>query len=181
MANAWREHVKKTMAKMKADAKGKTVMLKDVLKAAGKTYKKSGDSSSKKVSKKSHKKSQKKSGKKSRKTQKSARRKSRKGGLMGQAKYKCAQHEGQLQGLGPGLREQVGVKQIHKTIGPLSDDTITYYEKPIMGSGEELTCIKYTPEEFQAKYNKIKSGSGYSGGKKKSHKSRKSRRTRKRK
>ena len=43
MANAWREHVKKTMVKMKADAKGKTVMLKDVLKAAGKTYKKSGD------------------------------------------------------------------------------------------------------------------------------------------
>ena len=43
MANAWREHVKKTMVKMKAEAKGKTVMLKDVLKAAGKTYKKSGD------------------------------------------------------------------------------------------------------------------------------------------
>ena len=39
MANAWREHVKKTMVKMKAEAKGKTVMLKDVLKAAGKTYK----------------------------------------------------------------------------------------------------------------------------------------------
>ena len=43
MANAWREHVKKTMVKMKAEAKGETVMLKDVLKAAGKTYKKSGD------------------------------------------------------------------------------------------------------------------------------------------
>ena len=43
MANAWREHVKKTMVKMKAEAKGKTVMLKDVLKEAGKTYKKSGD------------------------------------------------------------------------------------------------------------------------------------------
>ena len=46
MANAWREHVKKTMAKMKADAKGKTIMLKDVLKAAAKTYKKSGHSAS---------------------------------------------------------------------------------------------------------------------------------------
>ena len=43
MANAWREHVKKTMVKMKAEAKGETVMLKDVLKEAGKTYKKSGD------------------------------------------------------------------------------------------------------------------------------------------
>jgi hypothetical protein len=43
MANAWREHVKKTMAEMKA--KGGKVMLKDVLKAAGKTYKKSGKSS----------------------------------------------------------------------------------------------------------------------------------------
>ena len=45
MANAWREHVKKTMSEMKAKAKGGKVMLKDVLKAAGKTYKKSGKSS----------------------------------------------------------------------------------------------------------------------------------------
>lgn len=42
MANAWREHVKKTMSEMKAKAKGGKIMLKDVLKAAGKTYKKSG-------------------------------------------------------------------------------------------------------------------------------------------
>jgi hypothetical protein len=46
MANAWREHVKKTMAEMKAKAKGGKVMLKDVLKVAGKTYKKSGKSES---------------------------------------------------------------------------------------------------------------------------------------
>ena len=45
MANAWREHVKKTMAEMKGKARGATVMLKDVLKAAGKTYKKAGKSS----------------------------------------------------------------------------------------------------------------------------------------
>ena len=44
MANAWREHVKKTMADMKAKAKGGKIMLKDVLKVAGKTYKKSGKS-----------------------------------------------------------------------------------------------------------------------------------------
>ena len=44
MANAWREHVKKTMGEMKA--KGGKVMLKDVLKAAAKTYKKSGQSAS---------------------------------------------------------------------------------------------------------------------------------------
>lgn len=44
MANAWREHVKKTMADMKAKAKGGKIMLKDVLKAAVKTYKKSGKS-----------------------------------------------------------------------------------------------------------------------------------------
>jgi len=44
MANAWREHVKKTMSEMKSKAKGGKIMLKDVLKAAGKTYKKSGKS-----------------------------------------------------------------------------------------------------------------------------------------
>ena len=44
MANAWREHVKKTMVEMKSKAHGKTVMLRDVLKQAGKTYKKSGKS-----------------------------------------------------------------------------------------------------------------------------------------
>ena len=42
MANEWREHVKKTMASMKAI--GKKVMLKDVLKAAAKTYKKGSKS-----------------------------------------------------------------------------------------------------------------------------------------
>ena len=42
MANAWREHVKKTMSEMKSKAKGGKIMLKDVLKQAGKTYKKSG-------------------------------------------------------------------------------------------------------------------------------------------
>ena len=51
MANAWREHVKKTMAEMKA--KGGKVMLKDVLKQAGKTYKRSDNSS---AVKKTHKK-----------------------------------------------------------------------------------------------------------------------------
>lgn len=40
MANAWREHVKKTMAEMKSKARGTVVMLRDVLKVAGKTYKK---------------------------------------------------------------------------------------------------------------------------------------------
>ncbi len=44
MANAWREHVKKTMSEMKSKAKGGKIMLKDVLKAAGKTYKKAGKS-----------------------------------------------------------------------------------------------------------------------------------------
>ena len=33
MANAWREHVKKTMAKMKADAKGKTDHVKGCIKS----------------------------------------------------------------------------------------------------------------------------------------------------
>ncbi len=42
MVNAWREHVKRTMDVMKLKASGTTVMLKDVLKAAGKTYKKAG-------------------------------------------------------------------------------------------------------------------------------------------
>ena len=40
MANAWREHVKKTMAEMKSKARGTVVMLRDVLKVAGNTYKK---------------------------------------------------------------------------------------------------------------------------------------------
>jgi len=40
MTNPWREHIKKTMVEMKAKSHGKTVMLKDVLKVAGKTYKK---------------------------------------------------------------------------------------------------------------------------------------------
>lgn len=42
MGNEWREHVKKTMASMKAS--GKKVMLKDVLKQAAKTYKKGSKS-----------------------------------------------------------------------------------------------------------------------------------------
>ena len=46
MANAWREHVKKTMTEMKSKAKGGKIMLKNVLKAAAKTYKKSGASAS---------------------------------------------------------------------------------------------------------------------------------------
>ena len=40
MANAWQEHVKKTMSEMKLKAPNTTVMLRDVLKVAGKTYKK---------------------------------------------------------------------------------------------------------------------------------------------
>jgi len=71
MANAWREHVKKTMAEMKA--KGGKVMLKDVLKAAGKTYKKSGkssDSSRKTHKRKSHKRKSAKKSKKSKKSKK---------------------------------------------------------------------------------------------------------------
>ena len=75
MANAWREHVKKTMTEMKAKAKGGKVMLKDVLKAAGKTYKKSGkssDSSRKTHKRKSHKRKshKRKSAKKSKKSKK---------------------------------------------------------------------------------------------------------------
>ena len=57
MANEWREHVKKTMNQMKASApKGQTVMLRDVLKAAKKTYKKSTGHPAAKTHKKSHKK-----------------------------------------------------------------------------------------------------------------------------
>ena len=84
MANAWREHVKKTMVKMKAEAKkGETVMLKDVLKAAGKTYKKSGDVAvkhSKTTKKKTAKRksSKKKSSKKKTAKRKSSKRKSSK-------------------------------------------------------------------------------------------------------
>ncbi len=83
MANAWREHVKKTMVKMKAEAKGKTVMLKDVLKEAGKTYKKSGDAGVKhhKTAKRKtakRKSSKKKSSKKKTAKRKSAKRKSHK-------------------------------------------------------------------------------------------------------
>jgi len=53
MANAWREHVKKTMAEMRSAASDGKVMLKDVLKQAGKTYKKPANSSdSKKTQKK---------------------------------------------------------------------------------------------------------------------------------
>ena len=68
MANDWREHVKKTMTEMKAKAKGGKVMLKDVLKAAGKTYKKSGKSSD--SSRKTHKRKSAKKSKKSKKSKK---------------------------------------------------------------------------------------------------------------
>ena len=78
MANAWREHVKKTMVKMKAEAKGKTVMLKDVLKAAGKTYKKSGDAGVKHHKTAKRKSSKKKSSKKKTAKRKSSKRKSSK-------------------------------------------------------------------------------------------------------
>ena len=44
MPNAWAEHVEKTMRVMKSKAKDGKVMLKDVLKEAGKTYKKIGKS-----------------------------------------------------------------------------------------------------------------------------------------
>ena len=78
MANAWREHVKKTMVKMKAEAKGETVMLKDVLKEAGKTYKKSGDAGVKHHKTAKRKSSKKKSSKKKTAKRKSAKRKSHK-------------------------------------------------------------------------------------------------------
>lgn len=78
MANAWREHVKKTMVKMKAEAKGKTVMLKDVLKEAGKTYKKSGDAGVKHHKTAKRKSSKRKSSKKKTAKRKSAKRKSHK-------------------------------------------------------------------------------------------------------
>jgi hypothetical protein len=78
MANAWREHVKKTMAKMKADAKGKTIMLKDVLKAAGKTYKKSGDAAVKHSKTAKRKSSKKKTAKRKSSKRKSSKRKSSK-------------------------------------------------------------------------------------------------------
>lgn len=79
MANAWSEHVKKTMAEMKSAANGKTVMLRDVLKAAGKTYKKSSGpsdssgSSNKKTSKRQS--SKRKSGKRKSSKRKSSKRK----------------------------------------------------------------------------------------------------------
>ena len=78
MANAWREHVKKTMVKMKAEAKGKTVMLKDVLKAAGKTYKKSGDAAVKHSKTTKKKTAKRKSSKKKTAKRKSSKRKSSK-------------------------------------------------------------------------------------------------------
>ena len=72
MANEWRIHVKKTMEEMKKAApKGVTIMLKDVLKKAKTTYKKSSTSMKKmvphkKTAKKHHKKKHgKKHGKKS--------------------------------------------------------------------------------------------------------------------
>lgn len=69
MANDWRAHVKKTMAEMKAKAKDGKVMLKEVLKAAGKTYKKVGKSLTSSKSKKARKtkKHRKKKGSKKRK------------------------------------------------------------------------------------------------------------------
>jgi hypothetical protein len=64
MANAWREHVKKTMTEMKAKAKGGKVMLKDVLKAAGKTYKRTGKPAAKKTQKRKASRKRRRSGKK---------------------------------------------------------------------------------------------------------------------
>jgi len=64
MANAWREHVKKTMTEMKAKAKGGKVMLKDVLKVAGKTYKKTGKPAVKKTQKRKASRKRRRSGKK---------------------------------------------------------------------------------------------------------------------
>jgi hypothetical protein len=78
MVNAWREHVKKTMVKMKAESKGKTVMLKDVLKAAGKTYKKSDDSAVKHSKTTKRKTAKRKSTKKKSAKRKTAKRKSNK-------------------------------------------------------------------------------------------------------
>jgi hypothetical protein len=76
MANEWREHVKKTMNEMRASApKGKTVMLKDVLQSAKKTYKKSTGHPAAKTHKKSH-----KNGKKGKKGKTVRRRKSNKKG-----------------------------------------------------------------------------------------------------
>ena len=51
MANAWREHVKKTMDMMKKSSKNGKVMLKDVLKSAAKTYKTVGKSDATKTKK----------------------------------------------------------------------------------------------------------------------------------
>ena len=82
MGNEWREHVKKTMVSMKAASNGKVVMLKDVLKAAAKTYKKSKNvgvavvSSNKKSSKR--KSSKRKSFKRKSSKRKSSKRKSSK-------------------------------------------------------------------------------------------------------
>ena len=78
MVNAWREHVKKTMVKMKAEAKGETVMLKDVLKEAGKTYKKSGDAAVKHSKTTKKKTAKRKSIKKKTAKRKSSKRKSSK-------------------------------------------------------------------------------------------------------
>ena len=69
MANAWREHVKKTMTEMKSKAKGGKIMLKNVLKAAAKTYKKSGASASASAGK-THKRKTAKRGKKGKKGKK---------------------------------------------------------------------------------------------------------------
>jgi len=78
MVNDWRAHVKKTMMEMKAKAKDGKVMLKDVLKAAGKTYKKSGVSSS--ASKKVKKTKKAKTAKKVKKAKTSKKKASRKRG-----------------------------------------------------------------------------------------------------
>lgn len=68
MGNEWRDHVKKTMAEMKSQSTDGTVMLKDVLKVAGKTYKKASKTVSSTLSKsKKHTKKSKKHTKKSKK------------------------------------------------------------------------------------------------------------------
>ncbi len=77
MVNAWRAHVKKTLEEMRSKASDGKVMLKDVLKAAGKTYKKVGSSSTAKKTKKAPKKKAPKK-KASKKARKSSKRKSSK-------------------------------------------------------------------------------------------------------
>ena len=47
MGNSWMDHVKKTGEQMKAASNGSTVMLKQILKKASSTYKRTGTKKSK--------------------------------------------------------------------------------------------------------------------------------------